>query len=96
MFASPLQSSLNLLSIYTGVLAQRLKDLKELPEEEHYIQEVISKDGIEMIICMHPALAQLIHTAQASLHDNTYKCIHDRDWKEWEVVIWDNRHHRRQ
>jgi hypothetical protein len=41
-----------------------------------------------MIITMLPYLANLIHGADASLHDNTYKrvCGH---WKEWEVVIWD-------
>jgi hypothetical protein len=43
-----------------------------------------------MIITMLPYLANLIHSADASLHDNTYKRVFGH-WKEWEVVIWDKR-----
>ena len=43
-----------------------------------------------MIITMLPSLADRIHTADASLHDNTYKRLFG-EWKEWEVVIWDKR-----
>ena len=41
-----------------------------------------------MIITMLPSLAALIHTADSTLHDNTYKRVYGK-WKEWEVVIWD-------
>ncbi|KAF8179702.1 hypothetical protein K438DRAFT_1768737 [Mycena galopus ATCC 62051] len=34
--------------------------------------------------------ANLIHRVKVSLHDNTYARIHG-EWKEWEVVIWDDR-----
>ena len=43
-----------------------------------------------MIITMLPSLAALIHTADSTLHDNTYKQVYGK-WKEWEVVIWDKR-----
>ncbi|KAJ7034513.1 hypothetical protein C8F04DRAFT_1183059 [Mycena alexandri] len=39
---------------------------------------------------MLPYLANLIHRVKVSLHDNTYARIHG-PWKEWEVVIWDDR-----
>ncbi|KAJ6564996.1 hypothetical protein DFH09DRAFT_1363963 [Mycena vulgaris] len=37
-----------------------------------------------------PFLAGRIHSAKASLHDNTYARVHGV-WKEWEVVIWDDK-----
>ena len=43
-----------------------------------------------MVITMLPALAERIHLANMTLHDNTYKHVFG-DWKEWEVVIWDGR-----
>jgi hypothetical protein len=46
--------------------------------------------GVDMIITMLPFLANGIHDADASLHDNTYKRVFG-NWKEWEVVIWDKR-----
>ena len=35
-----------------------------------------------MIITMIPYLAERIHTANATLHDNTYKRVYGV-WKEW-------------
>ena len=62
----------------------------ELLPEKRYIHKVRSQDGVDMIITMLPSLAALIHTADSTLHDNTYKRVYGK-WKEWEVVIWDKR-----
>lgn len=43
---------------------------------------------------MLPGLAELLHGAQTTLHDNTYKGV-SGDWKEWEVVVWDARLNKR-
>jgi hypothetical protein len=60
-----------------------------LPADKRYIQSLTSENGIEVILTMLPFLAGL-HAAQASLHDNTYARVHGQ-WKEWEVVIWDDK-----
>jgi hypothetical protein len=73
-----------------GVLALSKCDTSELPPEQRYIHEVSSQNGIDLVITMLPSLAHCIHTAQASLHDNTYKRTYGV-WKEWEVVVWHQR-----
>ncbi|KAK0466054.1 uncharacterized protein EV420DRAFT_1636650 [Desarmillaria tabescens] len=40
---------------------------------------------------VEPDLAELIHSALTTLHDNTYKRVKGSAWKEWEVVVWDSR-----
>ncbi|KAJ7440399.1 hypothetical protein B0H11DRAFT_1660472, partial [Mycena galericulata] len=66
------------------------KQMRSLPHEKQYIWNVASENGEEIVITMLPYLANLIHNAKASLHDNTYARLHGV-WKEWEIVIW---HHR--
>ncbi|KDQ61129.1 hypothetical protein JAAARDRAFT_191240 [Jaapia argillacea MUCL 33604] len=72
-----------------GVYARK-KAMEKLPQEEQYIHEIYSSDGMDLIITMLPNLAAKLHHARCSLHDNTYKRLHG-GWKEWEVVIWDDR-----
>lgn len=74
----------------TAVVYQKRLDDENQPPSKRYIHEISSKDGINMIITMLPGLAQRVHFANATLHDNTYKRVFG-DWKEWEVVIWDQR-----
>ncbi|KAF9552496.1 hypothetical protein CPC08DRAFT_728578 [Agrocybe pediades] len=69
-----------------GVIHLKQKD-DELPLKDRYIHS-ISVDGFNMIVTMVPGLADRIHLATSTLHDNTYKRVYG-DWKEWEVVIWD-------
>ncbi|KAJ7912720.1 hypothetical protein B0H13DRAFT_1488514, partial [Mycena leptocephala] len=61
-----------------------------LPADKRYIQSLTSENGIEVILTMLPFLAGRLHAAKASLHDNTYARVHGQ-WKEWEVVIWDDK-----
>ncbi|KAJ7142783.1 hypothetical protein C8R44DRAFT_726114 [Mycena epipterygia] len=72
-----------------GVLYYQ-KQMCSLPHGKQYIWKVASEFGEEIIITMLPYLANRIHLAKASLHDNTYARVHGV-WKEWEVVIWDHR-----
>ncbi|KAJ7038863.1 hypothetical protein C8F04DRAFT_1392709 [Mycena alexandri] len=67
----------------------RQKQMQKLPRGKQYIWRVTSELGEEMVITMLPYLANLIHIAKVSLHDNTYARVHGI-WKEWEVVIWDH------
>jgi hypothetical protein len=73
-----------------GVLARLKSDVKTLLPHQRYIHEISSRDHIDIVITMLPKLAHLIHNAKATLHDNTYKRTHGT-WKEWEVVVWDDR-----
>ncbi|KAJ7119239.1 hypothetical protein C8R43DRAFT_1152428 [Mycena crocata] len=66
------------------------KQMQSLPHEKQYVWTIISDHGEEIVITMLPYLAERIHLAKASLHDNTYARVHGT-WKEWEVVIWDHR-----
>ncbi|KAJ7660526.1 hypothetical protein B0H17DRAFT_1144960 [Mycena rosella] len=66
------------------------KKMQSLPHGKQYVWKVASENGEEIIITMLPYLPDRIHTAKASLHDNTYARVHGV-WKEWEVVIWDHR-----
>ncbi|KAJ7765293.1 hypothetical protein B0H16DRAFT_1310196 [Mycena metata] len=68
----------------------RQKRMQSLPREKQYIWRVTSEYREELIITMLPYLANLIHRVKVSLHDNTYARVHG-EWKEWEVVIWDDR-----
>ncbi|KAJ7451881.1 hypothetical protein FB451DRAFT_1185935 [Mycena latifolia] len=61
-----------------------------LPADKRYIQYLTSEDGIEIILTMLPFLAGRLHSAKASLHDNTFARVHGQR-KEWEVVIWDDK-----
>ncbi|EDR04794.1 uncharacterized protein LACBIDRAFT_330283 [Laccaria bicolor S238N-H82] len=72
-----------------ALYCQRLNH-ENLPPEARYIHEVSSRDGVDLIITMLPSLAARIHSARATLHDNTYKHVFGK-WKEWEVVVWDSR-----
>ncbi|KAJ7232996.1 hypothetical protein B0H12DRAFT_1028746, partial [Mycena haematopus] len=67
---------------------QKMRDT--LPIEKQYIQYLISEDGVQLVLTMLPYLAGRIHFSKASLHDNTYGRLHGV-WKEWEVVIWDDK-----
>ncbi|KAJ7196031.1 hypothetical protein GGX14DRAFT_327140, partial [Mycena pura] len=67
---------------------QKMRDT--LPTEKRYIQYLISEDGVQLVLTMLPYLASRIHFCKASLHDNTYARLHGV-WKEWEVVIWDDK-----
>lgn len=69
---------------------QMRKDDKDLPLEKRYIHQIGTKDGVDIIVTMLAGLAERVHLANATLHDNTYKRVFG-DWKEWEVVIWDKR-----
>ncbi|KAJ7033971.1 hypothetical protein C8F04DRAFT_906737, partial [Mycena alexandri] len=69
---------------------QSKKMRETLPTEKRYIQYLTSDNGVQIVLTMLPFLAGRIHAAKASLHDNTYARIHGL-WKEWEVVIWDDK-----
>jgi hypothetical protein len=71
-----------------GVKA-RLKNELRLDIGSRYIHHVYHHDGIDLIVTMHPAIAERIHLVRSTLHDNTYKRVKDSEWNEWEVVIWD-------
>ena len=58
------------------------------PMADRYIHEISSCDGINIIVTLIPALAERLHFAKATQHDNTYKRAHG-EWKEWEATIWD-------
>ncbi|KAJ7510558.1 hypothetical protein B0H11DRAFT_2401870, partial [Mycena galericulata] len=73
-----------------GVCFFQKKMAETLPADKRYIQHITSEDGVEVILTMLPFLARRIHTAKASLHDNTYSRVHGA-WKEWEVVIFDDK-----
>ncbi|KAF6754024.1 hypothetical protein DFP72DRAFT_1126840 [Ephemerocybe angulata] len=70
-----------------GVMYELGKDA-EKDMEDRYLHKVVSEGALHIIVTMLPALANRIHDATATLHDNTYKRTHG-EWKEWEVVIWD-------
>ena len=44
-------------------------------------------ENMTIVITSLAPLASLVHSTNATLHDNTYKRLHG-DWKEWEVVVW--------
>ncbi|KAL1943444.1 hypothetical protein VTO73DRAFT_4519 [Trametes versicolor] len=72
---------------FGGVL-KRYIDEETKPADERYMQVFDVKDGVPVNVTLLPELAKRIHTAKATLHDNTYKRVAGKDWKEWEVVIW--------
>ncbi|KAF9472149.1 hypothetical protein BDN70DRAFT_938396 [Pholiota conissans] len=73
-----------------GVLFQKRDDDLKLPTTKRYIQQVLTQEGIDMVITTIPGLAVRVHDAEYTLHDNTYKRVMG-EWKEWEVVIWDSK-----
>jgi hypothetical protein len=55
----------------------------------HHIDVSPSNPEAGMIaVTMNVQLAQLVHSANYTIHDNTYKRVGDSGWYEWEVVIW--------
>jgi hypothetical protein len=77
----------------TGV--QHLAEVEaKRPTSDTYIHKIISETGQEtrmhIVFTLVPALAARVHNADYTVHDFTYKRVWG-DWKEWEVVIWDNR-----
>lgn len=74
----------------SGLLFKKRNDEAKLPANQRYIHEIVSRDGVDMVVTMLPELASRVHQANATLHDNTYKRVFG-DWKEWEVVIWDKK-----
>lgn len=58
-----------------------------LPKEEQYIHKCSSEEGFDVIVTMLPGLANYVHTASATLHDNTYARLHG-NWKAWDAIIW--------
>jgi hypothetical protein len=66
-----------------------MRDQQNLPPEKRYVHQVSSEDGTDVIVTMLPGLARLIHHADMTLHNNTYKRAHGI-WKEWEVVLWNS------
>ncbi|KAJ7775009.1 hypothetical protein B0H16DRAFT_1265082, partial [Mycena metata] len=75
---------------WEGVCFFQEKMRETLPPEKRYIQYLTSDDGVQIVLTMLPFLAGRIHAAKASLHDNMYARLHGV-WKEWEVVIWDDK-----
>ncbi|KAF8579591.1 hypothetical protein K439DRAFT_1620423 [Ramaria rubella] len=75
--------------ILGGVLARR-EEQKSLPTKKQYIHRISDVAGIQIVVTMLPRLAAKMHIVRASLHDNTYKRTFGK-WKEWEVVVWDDR-----
>ena len=67
---------------------------REFPPEAQYIRNIYSQHDLTVIITTLAPLTDLIHSTNASLHDNTYKRLHG-NWKEWEVVIWNWRLNKR-
>jgi len=88
--AVTLPFSISTFSYSSGALYFQQLNYQNLPPEARYIHEVSSRDGVDLIITMLPFLAAHIHSARATLHDNTYKHVFGK-WKEWEVVVWDSR-----
>ncbi|KAK7019126.1 hypothetical protein R3P38DRAFT_2715272 [Favolaschia claudopus] len=75
---------------WEGVVHFQQKMRDTMPPEKRYIQFLTSDDGVQFVLTMLPYLGNRIHVAKVSLHDNTYVRVHGI-WKEWEVVIWDDK-----
>ncbi|KIJ40080.1 hypothetical protein M422DRAFT_49367 [Sphaerobolus stellatus SS14] len=80
---------------FLGVVAAHMEDMKKNPEDRyiHYVQTELSSDGngnIEVVVMMNAKLVQELHSARASLYDNTYKKVL-RAHNEWEAVIWNDK-----
>ncbi|RDX40612.1 hypothetical protein OH76DRAFT_1365979, partial [Lentinus brumalis] len=76
-----------------GVLEKKTSDQKLLKPEDQYIHWVECGD-IPIIITFRVGLANLIHDAIETFHDNTYKRVAG-SWIEWEWACWDRRINRR-
>lgn len=72
----------------TAVISQQLQDSKSLQPDDQYIHYSAIEHGIPLVVTFRTGLAQRIHAAREIFHDFTYKRVHGQ-WKEWEVVIWD-------
>ncbi|KAF9004431.1 hypothetical protein BDZ89DRAFT_1238367 [Hymenopellis radicata] len=76
-----------------GIFARQSADIKDLSLEEQYIHEVRLSGGREgnVVVTIYQELVELIHSARSTFHDHTYKRVRDKDWKEWEVVLFNLR-----
>ena len=71
-------------------MALHEKEFKSIPLEDRYIHKVEASGRVRVVVTMLRGLAELLHTARATLHDNTYKRVQG-DWKEWEATLWHDR-----
>lgn len=69
------------------VMHHQRRDRELLPKEEQYIHKCSSEEGFDVIVMMLQGLAQYVHTASATLHDNKYARLHG-NWKAWDAIIW--------
>ncbi|KIJ37165.1 hypothetical protein M422DRAFT_260325 [Sphaerobolus stellatus SS14] len=81
--------------ILMRVIAAHMEEMKKNPEDRyiHYVQTEPSSDSngnIEVVVTMNAKLAQELHSARASLYDNTYKRVLGAHNK-WEAVIWNDK-----
>ncbi|TEB27221.1 hypothetical protein FA13DRAFT_1795038 [Coprinellus micaceus] len=75
--------------MFTGVLHEKKVESETFPLlEDRYIHKIISENDIDIIITLVAGLAELIHDAEYTVHDNTYQRTAGALWKEWEVVVW--------
>jgi hypothetical protein len=72
-----------------GVINASRSEL-QLPAEDRYIHEIHTVNGVDVVCTMLPYLANLVHSTNALLADDTYKRVHG-SWKEWEIVVWNRR-----
>jgi hypothetical protein len=57
----------------------------ELPKSERYIHAVTSKDGIRLVVTMHPEIVKYIHSVTYLVIDYTFKRIRG-EFNEWAVA----------
>ncbi len=70
-----------------AVLAQYKQDMLK-PVNEQYIHDFSIVNEVPVITTFVPGLAEYLHKARVLLHDNTYKCIAEKEWIEWETITW--------
>ncbi|KAH9928873.1 uncharacterized protein B0H18DRAFT_1117695 [Fomitopsis serialis] len=73
-----------------GVMALYEKEFNSLPLIDRYIHRIFADGSTRVVVTMYGGLAALLHSAKATLHDNTYKRVHGK-WKEWEATLWYDR-----
>ncbi|KAF7310153.1 hypothetical protein MIND_00388700 [Mycena indigotica] len=79
---------------WEGVLHYIATKEHELPVSQRYIHAAITNADYNIVVTMHPALAQHIHGVLAIAIDYTFKRV-DGDLDEWEVVGFSERYKRR-
>ncbi|RDX40183.1 hypothetical protein OH76DRAFT_1490502 [Lentinus brumalis] len=70
-----------------AVLARYKQDMLK-PVNEQYIHDFSIVNEVPVITTFVPGLAEYLHKARVLLHDNTYKCIAEKEWIEWETITW--------